>query len=113
MKGDGDVAGLRNDEFFDFDVYGAHSEFREDGGGNVGGKFFDEFPAAAFTELQQTLGDREIIHGVGNGIGPGSGGEIGFHFHGEQQALRAGALFVGHTNMAKDFEINYGNFRHG
>jgi hypothetical protein len=27
--------------------------------------------------------------------------------------LRAGALFVGHTNMAKDFEINYGNFRHG
>ena len=101
---------VREDEFLHFDRNGLRLEFRKNRVRDVGRQLFDELPFAAGAELHEPLRDGKIINRVGDGVAGRGGGKIGFHFHGEQQALRLRAFRVRHADAVEDFEVNDGNF---
>ena len=80
---------------------------------NIGGEFFDQFPASAFAEFQQALRHREIIHCVGDGIGSRRRRKNRIPFPPSATDVAGGPLFVRHAHVVKHLEINDGNFSHG
>lgn len=104
-EADGDVASLGDDEFFDFDGDALGVEFIEHHGRNFGSERFDEFPMAAVSKMEQAIGDRRIVDGVGEIITRGCGREVVVNLDGDEESLGLGALSLGDAHLEGDFEV--------
>lgn len=105
------MAGLGDGEFFDLHRDVAGLEFGQYHFGDIGGEFFDQFPAFTRAELQQALRDFKIIDRIIDGIRFGGFRDIRSHLYRQQQTLRFGAFGVRHADAIKHLEIHDGDFR--
>jgi len=104
---DRDVAGIGQDEFFDFEGDGFDRVILEE----IMGEFFreglEQFARMFVDEVFDVLRDVEVIDSTREAIGCGGMGErIDADLERDEQFLALGAFLVRHADVRVDFEIN-------
>ena len=106
------MAGVREDELFDFNRGLFSVELTQENAGDFVGEAFDEFEGLRGAELGDAFGDVVVVDSVVDIVGLRSAGEVAGHFDGDEQALRLGTLFIGYADFAEDTEVFDGDRIH-
>jgi hypothetical protein len=109
---DGDVTGLRQDEFFDFDGDAVWLEFAQHHFGHIDGQRFDQFPASASAKPRKPHGHGVVVDCSAEAIIPGARGKIMVEFDSDEKALRFAPLGFGHAHPQEDFQFIDDNLVH-
>jgi hypothetical protein len=106
MNLNGDVTGFWDNEFLDFDVDSTSPKLLENQLSNVNCQGFQQLPRSPPAEAEQSLADGVIIDRVIQVIAGSSHGDVGFHFHADQEALGMDPFLVRDADVVKDLKVS-------